>query len=286
MSHSFKATFILFILSFVLAAPCAFAQEKDGFKWRTYDREFCSKNWSYGEKAGAKDLREATLGAGDLTVDGKRNGGITVRGENRSDILVRACVQSWAETQSEADAIVKGVRVETGGTVRAEGGSDEKNFSVSYEILVPRNTNLKLTTVNGGISLVDVDGKIEFEAKNGGITLSNLAGDVRGRTQNGGINVRLDGSNWKGAGLDVETTNGGIILWMSESYAAKIETGTVNGGFLSEIPGLRVERDENDRYYTVKKRVTADLNGGGAPIRAVTTNGGVSIKAASQTRER
>ena len=282
MSHSFKATFILFILTFVLAVPGVLAQEKDGFKYKSYDREFCSNSWSNGDKAGAKELREMTLGAGALTVDGKRNGGIAVRGVDRSDVLVRACVQSWAETQAEADAVVKNVRVETGGSVRAESASDEKNFSVSYEILVPRNTNLKLTTMNGGITLVDVEGNIEFEARNGGITLSNLAGDVRGRTANGGISVKLDGNRWKGTGLNVETTNGGVSLWMDENYAAKIETGTVNGGFSSEIPGLKINRDENERDNWSKKRITADLNGGGAPVRVVTTNGGVSIKASKE----
>lgn len=282
MSHSFKATFILFILTFVLAVPGVLAQEKDGFKYKTYNREFCSNSWSNGDKAGAKELREMTLGAGSLSVDGKRNGGIAVRGMDRSDILVRACVQSWAETQAEADAVVKNVRVETGGSVRAESASDEKNFSVSYEILVPRNTNLKLTTMNGGITLVDVEGNIEFEARNGGITLSNLAGDVRGRTANGGISVKLEGNRWKGTGLNVETTNGGVSLWMDENYTAKVETGTVNGGFSSEIPGLKINRDESDRDNWSKKRITADLNGGGAPVRVVTTNGGVSIKASKE----
>ena len=135
-----------------------------------------------------------TLSGGNLTVDGKKNGGISVKGENRSDILVRACVQTWSNTEAEANNLAKSIRIETAGTVRAEGADDEKNWSVSYQILVPRNTNLKLNAHNGGISISDVEGTLEFETKNGGLHLSNLAGDVRGRTANGGVHVELSGN--------------------------------------------------------------------------------------------
>jgi hypothetical protein len=39
-----------------------------------------------------------------------------------------------------------------------------------------------------------------------------LVADVRGRTTNGGVNVQLNGNTWKGVGLNVETTNGGVNL--------------------------------------------------------------------------
>jgi Putative adhesin len=185
-------------------------------------------------------------------------------------------VQTWAGSQAEADSLAKSVRIETGGTVRAEGFSDESNIGVSYQILVPHNTNLNLTTLNGGIGISDVDGKIEFEAKNGGVHLSNLAGDVRGKTTNGGLHINLAGNTWKGNGLDVETTNGGVHLSMAENYAARFETRTVNGGFKSDIAALAVERNENG-YRKQGVNISRDINGGGALVRVVTTNGGVKI---------
>lgn len=262
---------------FVLIVPHVAAQEKSKAA-KKYDREFCSNNWSNGDKVAANEVRESTLSGGSLTVDGKRNGGIRVRGENRADILVRACVQTWAGTLEEAQALAKNIRIETGSTVRAEGMSEESNWSVSYEILVPRTTNLKLSTLNGGIGIKDVEGTIEFEAKNGGIHLSNLAGDVRGRTTNGGLHIELGGASWRGNGIDVETTNGGVHLAMPANYAARFETRTVNGGFKSDIPGLETERDENG-YRRQGVNISRDLNGGGALVRVVTTNGGVKIGA-------
>jgi hypothetical protein len=263
------------LVAFVLCGVNASAQDKEKVKTKKYNREFCSNNWSNGDKVSGSELREMTVGAGSLTVDGKRNGGIRVRGENRSDILIRACIQTWGATEEEARSLAKSIRIETGSVVRAEGLSDESNWGVSYEILVPRATNLKLTTLNGGIGISDVEGTIEFEAKNGGIHLSNLAGDVRGRTTNGGLHIELAGNTWRGSGLDVETTNGGVHLQMAPNYAARFETRTVNGGFKSDIAGLSVERDENDRSRGVN--ISRDINGGGPLVRVVTTNGGVKI---------
>jgi hypothetical protein len=272
----------LLLLGFVLGGVDVSAQEKikdkEKFKNKTYSREFCSNDWSNGDKVSSRDLRETTVGGGSLTVDGKRNGGISVRGENRSDILIRACVQTWGNTAEEAAVLARSIRVETGGTVRAEGVSDENGWSVSYQILVPRNTNLKLTTLNGGIGISDVEGTIEFDAKNGGIHLNNLAGDVRGKTTNGGLHIELTGNTWRGNRLDVETTNGGVHLSMPESYAARFETRTVNGGFKSDIAALAVEKEADENGYRRRGvNISRDLNGGGALVRVVTTNGGVKI---------
>jgi DUF4097 and DUF4098 domain-containing protein YvlB len=99
-----------------------------------------------------------------------------------------------------------------------------------------------------------------------------MAGDVKGTTKNGGVSVELSGGAWRGNGLDVKTTNGSVKLSMPENYAARVETGTVNGGFKSEISQLNVERNERNRAV----RINTELNGG-APIRVVTTNGGVKI---------
>ncbi len=261
----------------LVTVSCATAQEKD--KDKKYDRAFCSNNWLSGDRVSTSNLRETTVAAGDVNVDGKRNGGISIKGENRSDVLVRACVQAWANSEAEANSIAKSVRIETGGTIQATGANDEKNYSVSYEILVPRNTNLNLTTLNGGISISNVEGAINFTAKNGGVNLSDLAGDVKGRTSNGGLHVELNGTNWKGAGLDVETTNGGVKVEMPENYAARFETKTVNGGYRTDFAALKVERDEKDWQRGVN--LSRDINGGGATVRIVTTNGGVSVNSSN-----
>jgi DUF4097 and DUF4098 domain-containing protein YvlB len=137
--------------------------------------------------------------------------------------------------------------------------------------MVPHSSNLDLQANNGGIRIADVHGQLSFETLNGGLTLTNIGGDVRGETTNGGVHVVLSGSQWEGEGLDVETTNGGVVLEIPEDYRATVHSGTVNGGFDTDIPFTVQGRVRS-------RRLTADLNGGGQPIRVVTTNGSVRIK--------
>lgn len=279
--------FIKAVLAVTLTFVCTtilFGQDKAEYKaeHKVNSKAFCSGNhWSSDDKVSFSEVREMTIPATSLlTIDGGKNGGISVKGDNRSDILVRACVNAWGTTDAAARAVASNIRIATSPAVKADNSSDESGWSVSYEVLVPRNTNLKLDAHNGGISIKSVEGALEFETTNGGVSLYDVAGDVRGRTTNGGVNVSLSGNSWKGSGLEVVTTNGGVNLSMPESYAANIETGTTNGGFRSDIASLNVERTEKTRNL----RINTAINGGGAPIRVITTNGGVRINSSSKSQ--
>ncbi len=148
-------------------------------------------------------------------------------------------------------------------------GRDE-GWSVSFEVFVPRTTNLSLTSVNGGISARNVDGDVQATTTNGGITMRELSGDVRGSSTNGGINVHLTGRIRDGAGVDLRTTNGGVQVTLPASYGANLQASTVNGGINSEIP-LSVQG-------RIGRSVNAEINGGGPTVRLRTTNGGIRIR--------
>ncbi len=281
--YTFLLTTLFLLTSCVISAKdgatSAFTAEKTTAKGKY---EFCQDYNGYysngKRKVSKKDLREITIGAVNLLeVDGRKNGGISVKGENRGDILIRACVRAWGDSEADATVALNNTRIETSGVVKAENSDEMAKYSVSYQILVPNQTNLKLMAKNGGISINSVNGSLQFETKNGGVSLKDVGGSVKGMTKNGGVSVRLTGSSFQGNGLDVETKNGGVSLKLPSNYAADIETGTVNGGFKSDFAELKVKKDENGRWYRPKK-VSASINGGGAKIRVVTTNGGVSIK--------
>lgn len=264
-----------------IAAVDTFGQ--DNAKQRSNLKEnysgFCTDdNWS-GDHVSFRELREVTLpNGGAVNVDAGQNGGIAIRGEDRSDVLVRSCVQAWGTTETEAKARVSQVSISTSGTIKADSSSGDKNWSVSFQVLVPRSTNLDLTAHNGGISISGVNGTARFETVNGGVSLKEIAGDFKGHTTNGGVNVVLSGSAWRGNGLDVTTTNGGVRLLLPGNYSAHVETGTVNGGFSSNIAALNVDSEERRGSHAV--RINTDINGGGPMIRVITTNGGVRIASA------
>jgi hypothetical protein len=220
------------------------------------------------------EVRDMTLAAGPLTVDAGQNGGIRVEGADRSDIHVRAVVTAHARSEGDAKQLASGVQVVAGsGRVSSTGPSAgrREGWSVSYRISVPRNTDLDLNANNGGITISGVAATIRFDTTNGGVRLSNLAGDVRGETRNGGLTVQLDGDRWQGAGLDVETTNGGVTLSIPDGYNADLTTGTSNGGFRSEIP-MTIQGE-----LAPRRGISTTLGSGGPPVRVRTTNGGLRI---------
>jgi DUF4097 and DUF4098 domain-containing protein YvlB len=220
-------------------------------------------------------MREDTIGgANPLDIDAGRNGGIRVRGWDRGDVLVRTRIESYADTDADARRLVAGVRVDTaGGRVRAEGpdtGNRDESWSVSFEISVPRNAMLTLNTNNGGISIDDFRGSAKFHAKNGGLVLTNVGGDLRGETTNGSVTVDVGGDHWDGAGLDVETRNGGIRLNLPKGFSAELEAGTTHGGISIDFPITVQGR--------IGRHLETTLGAGGPKLRAMTTNGGVSIR--------
>ena len=262
-------------LTLALFAPSAQAQFRTvpDDKWCDRDRD---GDWNDDSQAKYCEVREAVLPASArISVDSAPNGGIKVEGWDRSEIRVRAKVTATARSEADARAMASEVRIETGATLHAEGPETARrsHWSVSYQISVPRRSGLALRSHNGGISIADVDGDIQFETTNGGVNLSGLSGQVRGRTTNGGLTVRLAGTEWTGEGLEAQTTNGGLTLAVPEGYNAHLEASTVNGGMNIEFP-VTVQGN-------LRRSLSVDLGRGGRPIQVSTTNGGVVVRRSS-----
>jgi hypothetical protein len=264
---------LLSAIALLAAALGASAQTAAEPKFETT----CNNNgsWGRGDKAmqqfcETRDLTMPATNGQTLTVDGGPNGGITVRGWDGPNVRVRAKVQTWASTEAEAATRAHRISIATqGNTLRAGDPNKENNWSVSYEIFVPRTTALALNTTNGGIHIENVQAAIRFETTNGGVSLANLGGSVKGETTNGGLNIALNGSQWQGQGLDVSTTNGGIHWKLPRAYSARLVTSTNMGGIRTDLPVTKTGM--------FHKEVEASLGLGGATVKAVTTNGGISV---------
>ncbi len=255
----------------VLLQTGAFAE-----KWQIVDDgDGCDDNrWNREEQA--CEVREITIDAdwSLITVDGGPNGGITVEGWDKDEIRIRARIRAWDRYEDDARDMLKKIEIKLSGeTIQADGPRNNRSrhgWSVSYELMVPRKSDLNLETLNGGIRIEDVEGEIRADATNGGLRLSQLAGDVDVHTTNGGVSVELHGDSWSGRGLEATTTNGGIKVWIPKDYNADLETGTVNGGIDFDFPITVQGR--------ISKQIRATLGDGGPRIRIKTTNGGVRLK--------
>ncbi|MGH7481621.1 MAG: DUF4097 family beta strand repeat-containing protein [Longimicrobiales bacterium] len=237
------------------------------------ERLDCDDDWSGGDRERFCEVREIPVAAtGRLDIDGGLNGGVSVVGWDRDQVLVQAKVTAWADDAAEARSIAAAVEIATdGGRIEADGPRmrDRTSWGVSYLIHTPRRTDLRIETHNGGIGIAGVEGRMTFEALNGGVALTDVAGDVQGETTNGGVSVRLTGDRWRGAGLDVETTNGGVRLEIPDDYSARLVTGTVNGGMDVDFPITVQGR--------IGRRLETTLGQGGPTISVRTTNGGVRL---------
>ena len=259
---------ILPALLLLLGAPAG-AQVRDAREWLDDCR---SGRWG-GDDARACDVREVTLPArGRVVVDGGDNGGVSVTGWDRNEIRVVARLQAQAGRDADARAVLDDIRLETGETIRATGprNRSRESWSVTFDVYVPRRTDLSLDTHNGGVRIENVEGAMRFSAVNGGVSLTDVAGDVRGETENGGVTVMLAGDRWRGAGLDVRTQNGGVRLAIPARYDAQLETGTVNGRFDVDFPMTVSGR--------IDRTIRTQLGSGGPTIRVRTTNGSVSVR--------
>src|SRR5688500_8406100 len=133
-----------------------------------------SRDWSWNRET-ACEVRDTTIRARDgrVTIDGGQNGGISVRGWDRDEVRVIARMQAQARSEADARELLRDIRIEAGSTIRADGARARRDegWSVSFDVYVPRRSNLALETHNGSIRIADVDGDIRLDAVNGSVRL-------------------------------------------------------------------------------------------------------------------
>jgi two-component system NtrC family sensor kinase len=225
-----------------------------------------------GDKQQFCEIRDLTMPAPtgqSLLIDGA-NGGTTVRGWAGSEVRIKVLVQSGGRTAEEAQARVQAVAITAAGNaLRAILPADKVERLVRYEVFVPRQTPLVVTSTNGNIRLENMQARIEFRGNNGNLTLSNLGGQVTGSITNGNITIALSGSQWEGEGLDVRTTNGNIQWQVPASYSAQVQLSTNTGSLDTNMPITTTGGH---------KEAVGTLGQGGALLKSSTINGSVEFK--------
>jgi DUF4097 and DUF4098 domain-containing protein YvlB len=208
------------------------------------------------------------------------NGRITVVPSDDNTLEVVALKSARGATSESAKAsldrvqIVEestaaGVKIET--KVERSGIFNHGGAEVAYSVRVPAGADVRFTTVNGGIEVERLKGRIEVETVNGGIVARDLdAAALEATTVNGGIDVDL--TRMPERGVKLGCTNGGIKLRLPADAKADISARVANGGIDAE--GLPVDATEKSR-----RRFEGRLNGGGPRIEIEGTNGGIRIAA-------
>jgi len=107
-------------------------------------------------------------------------------------------------------------------------GRGKPSVNVNFYLVVPKEVNLDIDNVNGGIDITGITGKIETNTTNGRIKITQSSGEVSCKTVNGSISVNLEGI-YRFDEMIFKTVNGGIRLAIPADIKANLEASTVNG---------------------------------------------------------
>jgi DUF4097 and DUF4098 domain-containing protein YvlB len=211
---------------------------------------------------------------------GNVNGKIEVRPSEGNTVEVHALKRAKGATSDSAKAALQRVtiadqaspsevkidtKVERGVGGLFNGGG----VQVEYTVKVPATAEVRFTTVNGGIDITGLKGKITVETTNGGIRTHDVSGTLDASTTNGGLQIDL--AQVPQGGVKLDCTNGGIRLRLPKDGKATISARIMNGGISTSDLSL------DSTGETSRRRLDGKLNGGGPRIDIEGVNGGISI---------
>lgn len=244
---------------------------------------------------------------GDKTIDVDLvNGSVTVIGDGGSTIHVDGERVIHAADQNQMDRAKKedvldinekdGVAqlYENGPFRGNERASDYHGFHDTsqrqYQVVwnltahVPRETALRLRSVNGSVTAQDTSGGFEVRSVNGPLTMTNMAGSGTASAVNG-PNIVSFRENPKGDSV-FSSVNGKVDLTFQPSLSADFELKTVNGGMYTDFPstplasnGTAAATKESGKFvYKSRGESRIRIGAGGPQIRLETVNGDIQIK--------
>ncbi len=179
------------------------------------------------------------LGSGSTLAVSTTSGSIQVTGRQVSDVHAVATIVARAATPEQARELAEQVtvrfeRTDNGAQIKVDrpAPANRRSVSVSYEITVPRQTNIDSDSASGGISLTDLIGNVHGRTASGSITASGITGSVHLQSASGSIGCeRIDRGD-----IHLETTSGSVRL-TDASTIGTCQMGTASG----RVTGQRIE---------------------------------------------
>ena len=180
----------------------------------------------------------------DLTTG---SGSVTIRTGNSSQVEVTAHIKATNWFGGDASERVKRIEAnppvqQSGNDIRIGHIDDTEllhNISISYDLVVPAETQLRSHTGSGNQSVEGLHGRIEIESGSGGLKISDIGDTVRAETGSGDIaidrvkgNVRTKAGSGSiratdvAGGFEGHTGSGHITLEQTASGAVRADTGS------------------------------------------------------------
>jgi hypothetical protein len=265
--------------------------------------------WS--ERAeGGETLEFERPPGGGLRVD-NANGCTSVVGEDRSDVEVRVAKSARAESEEEAQRLVREIRV-----LSREDGTGDLELEVDIpgrwnrrgradlELRVPRDLRVQVTATNGRVFVRGMRASLRAKSSNGAVRVADVVGDVEIHTSNAKVhtectcgrllarssNGKIELDDHRGS-VDAATSNGTIDCDLDELGKEGVLLATSNGRIVLELPetvdgevDIRVDngiiRSQRDLGTSSERtgRLKGTLGRGGPLIRLRASNGTISLR--------
>jgi DUF4097 and DUF4098 domain-containing protein YvlB len=216
-----KIGIIILLLTFLAAVPALAAREG------TFHRSL--------DVTGPVDI-DLTTGSGNITVRTGGNGKVEITGHIRAS--------GWFDGGQDRIS-----RIEANPPIQQSGNSIRighihdtdlfHNISISYELVVPAQTELtshsgsgrqevdglsgaiKIDAGSGDVSISNIGNSVQAQTGSGDMKLENIKGEVRGKTGSGSIRATDIAGGFEG-----ETGSGHIELQQSAPGSVRVRTGS------------------------------------------------------------
>lgn len=227
------------------------------------------------------------------------NGSITVKGYDGKEVVVTGIRQkdnnhynyhgnkrSKKGLKRISNSSLEFSATEYENTVRVKS---PVQITTDFEIKVPKNFSLKISTINNGdIYVENVNGVMDVSNKNGKVTLKNISGSVSADTLNGDLVV--DFTKVTPESMAFSNLNGDIDVTFPKTIKANIRIKSDRGEVFTDFDlktkpekakvGVRGKSEDGGNVYRVKveKWITGTINGGGPEILFKNFHGDVIIR--------
>lgn len=281
---SFKGRFRLdlrgVLAAIVLAGSVFIVSEQEHYLhlWNRVNLNLTVAAVDYGEAAGSSFqkppiIAPVELATAKISIDAI-NGDILLHRAPVEDVEIVTTV--WvdqlegvmAEAISEQSFVeVTGdthIKITPKGKTYGESGKRQPRMDLNISLPENRRFNLEIRTMNGGITLQNVEAikDISLETGNGQIILHRIYGDVKGKTLNGAVRAR----NVQGS-VDLSTNGGDMHAW-DVTGALKLSTTVGN---VSAV-------NNGDEVHLTSKNGNLAVSEARMKLRAETFNGGIDVR--------
>ncbi len=175
----------------------------------------------------------------------------------------------------------------SGGGIEVSNSGDDIDLVTSGGGIEAKNCNgkIKLVTSGGGLVLENLKGNIDAHTSGGGVEGNHIDGELNTSTSGGGIDLKeVSGSleaNTSAGNLDVQMVNVGKYLKLNASSGSINIQLPMKQGFDLNLHGENISDHFGMNGFNgewKKDRVNGSVNGGGIPVNANASSGGINLK--------